>query len=213
MVILPINSVINPLLYDDAVTKVFLAPIQASLSRVYNSEIFRRVRDLNVSPDDTPMELPEQPARQQSIPVPIKRERRAPGLARKETGEHAVEERKCEQNEIAELQEAPGLEPRKAPRQGSKEVPGQGSKEASGQGSQEASGSKEALEQQPQKPSERESRITLEEASNQEASKRVPKRAKRQTPQELTTTSHEIGLKDIEPKARNDSLTLHISSV
>ncbi|KAL5266203.1 hypothetical protein ACHWQZ_G003572 [Mnemiopsis leidyi] len=44
MVILPINSVINPLLYDDAVTKVMKAPTQALLTRVCNSDIFRRVR-------------------------------------------------------------------------------------------------------------------------------------------------------------------------
>ena len=41
MVILPINSVINPLLYDDVVTNSIGAPVQALSSRISNSTIFQ----------------------------------------------------------------------------------------------------------------------------------------------------------------------------
>ena len=44
MVILPINSVINPLLYDDAVTSTIGAPIRSISTRISNSVIFQRFR-------------------------------------------------------------------------------------------------------------------------------------------------------------------------
>ena len=49
MVILPINSVINPLLYDDAVTKVLRAPIEALMARVCHSVILRNHRETNAT--------------------------------------------------------------------------------------------------------------------------------------------------------------------
>ena len=42
MVILPINSVINPLLYDDVVTNIIGAPVRALSTRVSNSTIIQR---------------------------------------------------------------------------------------------------------------------------------------------------------------------------
>ena len=44
MVILPINSVINPLLYDDAATNTIGALVQALSSRISNCTIFQRFR-------------------------------------------------------------------------------------------------------------------------------------------------------------------------
>ena len=65
MVILPINSVINPLLYDDAVTKVLRVPMQLFLKRVSDSNIIRRVRGLTVSSNyETSMESLEKAQRQ-----------------------------------------------------------------------------------------------------------------------------------------------------
>ena len=49
MVILPINSVINPLLYDDVVTRTIGAPIRSMSTRISNSAIFQRFRQ-SVSP-------------------------------------------------------------------------------------------------------------------------------------------------------------------
>ena len=67
MVILPINSVINPLLYDDAIKKILGAPIQALQRRVCASEIFRRFRGMiNLAPEETPMGELEQSPRQAS---------------------------------------------------------------------------------------------------------------------------------------------------
>ena len=51
MVILPINSVINPLLYDDIVTNTIGAPFRALTNRIYNSAIIKRSR--NVIPPPT----------------------------------------------------------------------------------------------------------------------------------------------------------------
>ena len=42
MVILPINSVINPLLYDDVVTSTIGAPVRALSTRITNSNIYQR---------------------------------------------------------------------------------------------------------------------------------------------------------------------------
>ena len=44
MVVLPINSVINPLLYDDVVTKTIGAPARALANRVSNSSYFQQFR-------------------------------------------------------------------------------------------------------------------------------------------------------------------------
>ena len=44
MVILPINSVINPLLYDDVVTKNIGAPVRSLSNRISNSTVFERFR-------------------------------------------------------------------------------------------------------------------------------------------------------------------------
>ena len=44
MVILPINSVINPLLYDDVVTKTIGAPIRSLSTRISNSTVFQSIR-------------------------------------------------------------------------------------------------------------------------------------------------------------------------
>ena len=44
MVILPINSVINPLLYDDVVTKTIGAPVRFLLTRISNSTVFQSIR-------------------------------------------------------------------------------------------------------------------------------------------------------------------------
>ena len=61
MVILPINSVINPLLYDDEVTKVAKVAFQASLSRVSNSDVIRKVRDsFGIASNETSVEAPDQ---------------------------------------------------------------------------------------------------------------------------------------------------------
>ena len=49
MVILPINSVINPLLYDDVVTNIIKAPARALSTCICNSTIFQRFRH-RVSP-------------------------------------------------------------------------------------------------------------------------------------------------------------------
>ena len=51
MVILPINSVINPLLYDDVVTNSIGAPVRALSSRISNSNIFQSfVRRMSTAP-------------------------------------------------------------------------------------------------------------------------------------------------------------------
>ena len=44
MVILPINSVINPLLYDDVVTNVMRAPVRSLSARIFNSTLFQSIR-------------------------------------------------------------------------------------------------------------------------------------------------------------------------
>ena len=77
MVILPINSVINPLLYDDAVTKVLNVPLRAlhqicqrGILLACNTDVFRRLREIiNHAQIETPVEAPEQSSRQQSDPV------------------------------------------------------------------------------------------------------------------------------------------------
>ena len=62
MVILPINSVINPLLYDDVVTSTIGAPVRALSTRISNSTIFQRIleraspapaEDIELQPRDT----------------------------------------------------------------------------------------------------------------------------------------------------------------
>ena len=109
MVILPINSVINPLLYDDAVKKILRAPTQALVTRLSNSELFRRVRDQKVATNDVPMEVPEQCTGQLSNPAPIEREIQSPGpgLARKEAGKSQKKVSKLqEKSEHAPLQGA-----------------------------------------------------------------------------------------------------------
>ena len=51
MVILPINSVINPLLYDDVVTNTIGAPVRALSTRISNSTTFQRfLRRASLSP-------------------------------------------------------------------------------------------------------------------------------------------------------------------
>ena len=100
MVILPINSVINPLLYDDAVTKVFRAPMQSLLTRVYSSAVFRNDRDLdlNVAPNNEPKELPQQPPRQHSNHAPTELERQTPRAARQHALESTLKETRLRQN-------------------------------------------------------------------------------------------------------------------
>ena len=80
MVILPINSVINPLLYDDTVTKVLGIPIQASLKRIFNSKAIRRVRKTISRYPATLKKAPVQQARHPS------------GSTRKEAETHATRE-------------------------------------------------------------------------------------------------------------------------
>ena len=71
MIILPINSVINPLLYDDTVTKAITAPLQASLTRARNSSLFQMVRDMvSRTENEAPIEIPEQAQRQGPIELP-----------------------------------------------------------------------------------------------------------------------------------------------
>ena len=53
MVILPINSVINPLLYDNVVTYVMRAPVQSLSARISNSTLFHSIRGrLNPAPTE-----------------------------------------------------------------------------------------------------------------------------------------------------------------
>ena len=49
MVILPINSVINPLLYDDVVTKTIGAPVRYLTTRISNSTYFQKFRLKEIS--------------------------------------------------------------------------------------------------------------------------------------------------------------------
>ena len=44
MVILPINSVINPLLYDDVVTNAISAPVRSLSTRIFDSGLFQSIR-------------------------------------------------------------------------------------------------------------------------------------------------------------------------
>ena len=48
MVILPINSVINPLLYDDVVTKTIAAPVRYLSTRISNSAFFQSIRQREI---------------------------------------------------------------------------------------------------------------------------------------------------------------------
>ena len=58
MVILPINSVINPLLYDDVVTTVIRTLVCSLLSRIENSTLYQSIRDWSHSvPTVQEMEL------------------------------------------------------------------------------------------------------------------------------------------------------------
>ena len=88
MIILPINSVINPLLYDDAVIKVFIVSMQASLTRISNSNVFRRVRktiNRNPASTETTMEAPVQLAKQPPKSEQEEAETQATILVRRET--------------------------------------------------------------------------------------------------------------------------------
>ena len=79
MIILPINSVINPLLYDDTVTKAITAPLQASLTRARNSSLFQTVREMiSRAENEEPIELPQQAERQGPKEVRIEAERQGP---------------------------------------------------------------------------------------------------------------------------------------
>ena len=49
MIILPINSVINPFLYDDAVTKVIMEPSRRLLARVSSSDVAQTLREFTNS--------------------------------------------------------------------------------------------------------------------------------------------------------------------
>ena len=49
MIILPINSVINPFLYDNAVTKVIVEPSRRLLGRVSSSEVAQTIREFTSS--------------------------------------------------------------------------------------------------------------------------------------------------------------------
>ena len=85
MVILPINSVINPLLYDDVVTKVLKDAFQASLTRVSNSDVIRKVRDsFGFASNETLVK-----ASGQSLKKPSEKARaEAPRLTKREAERH-----------------------------------------------------------------------------------------------------------------------------
>ena len=196
MVILPINSVINPLLYDDAVTKVFRAPIQALVACVYNSGIFQRVHDLGIVTKDTTMVLPEHSTRHLSNPAPTERERQASGLTQTYAREYAVEVALKEtqkyatgeaQNKIVELKEPSGPEPQETSGIEPQEASGLEPQEASGLEPQETSGPEpqEASGLEPQEASG----LEPQEASGpepQEASELEPQEASGLEPQETS---------------------------
>ena len=57
MVILPINSVINPLLYDDVVTKTIGAPVRYLSFRISNSTVFQSIRQIGFPEPTVGIEL------------------------------------------------------------------------------------------------------------------------------------------------------------
>ena len=57
MVVLPINSVINPLLYDDVVTKTIAAPVRSLSTRISNSTFFQRFRQREIPAPATEITL------------------------------------------------------------------------------------------------------------------------------------------------------------
>ena len=89
MVILPINSVINPLLYDDVVTKVVNAAFKASLSRVSNSDVIRKVRDsFGLASSETSVEAPDQSLKKPSEKASEKARAEAPRQTKREAERH-----------------------------------------------------------------------------------------------------------------------------
>ena len=89
MVILPINSVINPLLYDDEVTKVVKAAFQASLSRVSNSDVIRKVTDsFGLASNETSVEAPDQSLKKPSEKASEKARAEAPRQTKREAERH-----------------------------------------------------------------------------------------------------------------------------
>ena len=57
MVVLPINSVINPLLYDDVVTKTIGAPMRFLSTRISNSAFFQSIRQIDIPTPATEITL------------------------------------------------------------------------------------------------------------------------------------------------------------
>ena len=49
MVVMPINSVINPLLYDDVVTSIIRAPVKAMSNQISNSTIYQTFLQKTIS--------------------------------------------------------------------------------------------------------------------------------------------------------------------
>ena len=57
MVILPINSVINPLLYDDVVTNIIRAPVRAMSNQISNSTIYQTFLQKTISASAEDIEI------------------------------------------------------------------------------------------------------------------------------------------------------------
>ena len=161
MVILPINSVINPLLYDDAVTKVLRVPIQALMSRVGESNIFWSVRGLTATSDEMPVRSLDQSLKQPTEPAPKDTGRQVLVKETKVAGSHALEQPQVKTGKYPSKQQLV------APEQGPKETSEKGPKETSKQGPKETpeQGPKETSEKGPKETSEKGPKDTPEQAT------------------------------------------------
>ena len=139
MVILPINSVINPLLYDDAVTKVLRVPTQAFIARV--RDLFGRVRGLTAASNEMPMRSLDQAPRQPTEPASKDTGRQVLVKKTQVAGSHALEQPRVKTGKYPLKHQllAPEQGPKETSEKGPKETSEKGPKETSEQGPKETS--------------------------------------------------------------------------
>ena len=70
ILILPINSVINPLIYDDTITKSIGIVVKRFIALVSNSATFRSLKERLTTAHEDPIELEMQVRDQKGIPTP-----------------------------------------------------------------------------------------------------------------------------------------------
>ena len=210
MVILPMNSVINPLLYDDAVTKGLRVPIQAFMARV--RDLLGRVRGLTAASNELPMRSLDQAPRQPTEPASKDIGRQVLVKETQVAGIHALEQPQVETGKYPSKQQllAPEQVLKETSEKGSKETSEQGPKETSEQGPKESSeqGPKEMSEKGPKETSDQGPKETSEQGpkeTSEQGPKEISEQGPRETSEQGPKDSPEQGPKDTPEQGPKDT--------